>query len=72
LWSWKKNLPPELFNYPRSYLKRQLAGLLGTIPETLSRIFSKMNDRGLIEVEGKSIQILCADGLEDLAVNGKI
>ena len=52
--------------------KGQLASLLGTIPETLSRIFSKMNDRGLIEVEGKSIQILDTDGLEDLAVNGKI
>ncbi len=52
--------------------KGQLASLLGTIPETLSRIFSKMNDRGLIEVEGRSIKILDTDGLEDLAVYGKI
>ena len=52
--------------------KGQLASLLGTIPETLSRIFSKMNDRGLIEVEGRSIKILNTDELEDLSVNGKI
>ena len=52
--------------------KGHLASLLGTIPETLSRIFSKMNDRGLIEVEGKNIKILDTDGLEDLAVHGKI
>jgi len=52
--------------------KGQLASLLGTIPETLSRIFSKMNNRKLIEVEGRSIKILDSDGLEDLAGNGKI
>ena len=52
--------------------KGQLASLLGTIPETLSRIFSKMNDIGLIEVEGRSIKILDTDGLEDLALHGKI
>jgi CRP/FNR family transcriptional regulator len=32
--------------------KVQLAGLLGTIPETLSRIFKKMNEQGLIESSG--------------------
>ncbi len=55
-----------------SISKGQLASLLGTIPETLSRIFSKMHDRGLIEVDGRSIKILDADGLEDLAEHGKI
>jgi len=52
--------------------KGQLASLLGTIPETLSRIFSKMNDMGLIEVEGLKIKILDSDGLKDLAEHGKI
>ncbi len=52
--------------------KGQLASLLGTIPETLSRIFSKMNDKGLIEVDGRNIKLLDADGLEDLAEHGKI
>ncbi len=38
--------------------KGQLASLLGTIPETLSRIFAKMSDEGLIRVEGKKIFLL--------------
>lgn len=37
--------------------KGQLASLLGTSPETLSRIFNKMTDEGLIRVEGKKIYI---------------
>jgi CRP/FNR family transcriptional regulator len=37
--------------------KGQLASLLGTSPETLSRIFSKMSDEELIEVKGKTIVI---------------
>lgn len=45
--------------------KGQLASLLGTIPETLSRIFSKMNDEGLIQVNGKRITLLDLDGLRD-------
>ena len=52
--------------------KGQLASLLGTIPETLSRIFSKINSMGLIEVEGRNIKILDSEGLEDLAEHGKI
>jgi CRP/FNR family transcriptional regulator len=46
--------------------KGQLASLLGTIPETLSRIFAKMADDGLIEVQGKTIQLYDIDGLIDL------
>lgn len=38
--------------------KGQLASLLGTSPETLSRIFSKMSEEGLIKVEGKTIELL--------------
>ncbi len=38
--------------------KGQLASLLGTIPETLSRIFAKLSDEGCIEVQGKTIRIL--------------
>lgn len=38
--------------------KGQLASLLGTIPETLSRIFAKMSEEGLIAVDGKNIRIL--------------
>jgi CRP/FNR family transcriptional regulator, dissimilatory nitrate respiration regulator len=45
--------------------KGQLASLLGTIPETLSRIFAKMSEEGLIAVEGRTIRILDRDGLAD-------
>ncbi len=46
-----------------SVSKGQLASLLGTIPETLSRIFAKMTDEGLIRVDGKTITILDRQGL---------
>ena len=52
--------------------KGQLASLLGTIPETLSRIFSKMSSQGLIEVEGRTIWLLDRPSLKDLAESGKI
>jgi len=45
--------------------KGQLASLLGTIPETLSRIFAKMSEEGLIAVEGRTIRIKDRDGLAD-------
>jgi len=35
--------------------KGQLASLLGTIPETLSRIFARMTEEGLIRVDGRTI-----------------
>lgn len=51
--------------------KGQLASLLGTIPETLSRIFSKMSTGGLIAVDGKNIRILDPAELEILSIHGK-
>jgi CRP/FNR family transcriptional regulator len=50
--------------------KSQLASLLGTIPETLSRIFGKMSKQGLIELDGPRIKILDRQGLEDLTETG--
>ena len=52
--------------------KGQLASLLGTIPETLSRIFTKMSNKGLISVQGRRIELLDMEGLVDLAENGKL
>ena len=51
--------------------KGQLASLLGTIPETLSRILGKMTRQGLIRLEGPRISILDRDRLEDIATTGK-
>jgi CRP/FNR family transcriptional regulator len=51
--------------------KGQLASILGTIPETLSRIFARLSGQNLIRVEGKKITLLDRSGLEDLAEFGK-
>ena len=52
--------------------KGQLASLLGTIPETLSRIFAKMSAQNLIRVEGKEIYLLDPPGLKALSTAGKL
>ena len=57
----------ESLEFQLDIAKTQLASLLGTIPETLSRILTKMNKKGLIETNGPSIKILDLEGLEDLA-----
>lgn len=52
--------------------KGQLASLLGTIPETLSRILAKMRETGIIEQNGKNIKIIDRDSLKELAKGGKL
>jgi CRP/FNR family transcriptional regulator len=47
--------------------KNQLASLLGTIPETLSRVLTRMVGQGLIQVEGSRIRIVDRQGLAELA-----
>jgi len=47
--------------------KAQLAALLGTIPETLSRILTRMTKQGLIELDGPRVTILYREGLHELA-----
>ncbi|MCG8338734.1 MAG: Crp/Fnr family transcriptional regulator [Proteobacteria bacterium] len=51
--------------------KGQLASMLGTIPETLSRILAKMQTQKLIEVNGKQIVISNLEELEYLAESGR-
>ncbi len=51
--------------------KGQLASLIGTIPETLSRIFAKLSTQGLIKVEGRKIFLLNPGGLQELSDAGK-
>jgi CRP-like cAMP-binding protein len=50
--------------------KSQLASLLGTIPETLSRILGKMSTQGFIETDGRRIKILDREALVDLVESG--
>ena len=51
--------------------KGQIASLLGTIPETLSRIFARMTSQNLIEMDGRNIKLLNRTKLQELAKHGK-
>jgi CRP/FNR family transcriptional regulator, dissimilatory nitrate respiration regulator len=52
--------------------KTQLASMLGTVPETLSRVFTKLSKHSLIRVEGRKIVLLNKAKLAELAETGKI
>jgi CRP/FNR family transcriptional regulator len=51
--------------------KGQIALYLGTIQETLSRIFKRFTDEGLIEIKGREITILDRERLRELADEGR-
>jgi CRP/FNR family transcriptional regulator len=63
----KKGEPSEI---ELSITKAQLASLLGTIPETLSRILGKMTAQSLIEIDGRVIRILDRESLRELVDSG--
>ena len=50
--------------------KGQLASLIGTIPETLSRILRKMSEKGILEVRARKVRLLKKNELKDI-VNGE-
>jgi CRP-like cAMP-binding protein len=52
--------------------KAQLASIIGTIPETLSRILSRMSAKNLIGVNGREIRLLDRDNLAALAEHGRL
>ncbi len=54
-----------------SISKSQLANILGTGPESLSRTLGNMKARKLIEVNGSNIRLVDRVGLEELAEYGK-
>jgi len=59
-------------NFILEISKGQLASLLGTIPETLSRILTRMKERGIINVEGRQIQLLDLKQLISLSEGEKL
>jgi len=62
----------ELNDLTLEISKNQLASLLGTIPETLSRILARMTREGFLETSGqRGIRILDRTGLEELASGGR-
>ncbi|NJK50853.1 Crp/Fnr family transcriptional regulator [Candidatus Gracilibacteria bacterium] len=76
-----REVPARLANYLLSLSKRfdnaetveldlpkgQLAAKLGTIPETLSRVFSKLSREGTITVDGSKVTLRDRKHLNDLA-----
>jgi CRP-like cAMP-binding protein len=50
--------------------KAQLASLIGTIPETISRILKKMTERNILSVSGRKVKLLNKKALQDI-VNGE-
>jgi CRP/FNR family transcriptional regulator len=52
--------------------KAQLASIIGTIPETLSRILGRMSSLGLIQVKGREIWLLDRERLSELAEQGRL
>jgi CRP/FNR family transcriptional regulator len=52
--------------------KAQLSNLIGTTPETVSRILKKMTDASLIEVQAKIISIHDLAGLVELSESGSL
>jgi len=52
--------------------KTQLASLLGTIPETLSRMLARISSQGMVKLQGSRIVITDRQALEDLASLGKM
>jgi CRP/FNR family transcriptional regulator len=52
--------------------KGQLASLLGTIPETLSRILKKMSENGILEVKGRKIRLLKKKELQAIVDGEKV
>ena len=55
-----------------SISKGQLASLLGTIPETLSRVLTKLDSQNIIHVKGRNIKLLDRAELQSLAKYGKL
>ncbi|MBI9078374.1 MAG: Crp/Fnr family transcriptional regulator [Pseudodesulfovibrio sp.] len=51
--------------------KGQIAFYLGTIQETLSRIFKRFTEQGIIALNGNEITILDMDQLKDIADEGR-
>ncbi len=61
----RENLGQDEFQLDLS--KSQLAGFLGTIPETLSRVIRKMIQEEFMEIKGKQVRLLDIEGLQELA-----
>jgi CRP/FNR family transcriptional regulator len=53
-----------------SFSQRELAKILGTIPETLSRVFKKMAKDGILQVDNRTVRVIDREALRELAGPG--
>ncbi len=65
LYLYKKNNEKEMFEL--EIPKKMLANVLGTTPETLSRIFLRFKNDNIITMDGNLIKIIDIEKLEDYA-----
>ncbi len=65
LYLYRKNNENEMFEL--EIPKKMLANVLGTTPETLSRIFLRFKNDNIIEMDGNLIKIVDIEKLEDYA-----
>ena len=49
--------------------KKDIASYLGTTPESLSRAIGRLQDDGLLTIDGRRVTLLNPDGLESTAAN---
>jgi len=57
---------------PLRVSKATLAAQIGTVPETLSRTLARMQQRGVILVEGRTVTVLDTKALRAVAEGGKV
>jgi CRP/FNR family transcriptional regulator len=57
--------------FPLDISKNQLAAILGTVPETLSRAFFRLKSLGMIDLDGATITIKDLKGLEEISLVGR-
>lgn len=61
----RRGLSATRFHLPMS--RHDLAGYLGLAPETMSRLFKRLAEQGLLRAEGKEVALEDLDGLRRLA-----
>ncbi|MEE4360507.1 MAG: fumarate/nitrate reduction transcriptional regulator Fnr [Pseudomonadales bacterium] len=61
----RRRLSGEVFRLPMS--RGDIGNYLGLVVETVSRVFTRMQRQGVLEVDGKEVRILDADQLAEMA-----
>jgi len=60
------NVLYESNSFTLTISKKEMADLASTSPESISRLFNEFREKGIIKVNGQTIEILDSDKLESL------